>query len=1429
MTRTNLGHHLAWLLNRGPSLYPPLELPTRTDEQGTTTEKGNQLPQIPERPASVSTRSSITKVQNPSGTGLESTVEDGRHLTAESDMARLQFAPQPANKPRMLSCMNNASSSTPRTPSTGSIKEPFSERLDPQSRNSTKGSLNFLCLDYVDPEGADNYRTWTGKQYDLAAIPSQTLSARKTPFRSAVPLELKSSVIDVDTIDLTGDIEESTSSSGTIEAFGEPRRVWREDFASRKEPLEKRGKKRKSEEYQSDLLSPRKDSPRNRSPAKPSRADDFVDIESLCSLPRSQKSPTRQTTRPSPDHVREEGQRSPSRRRGLKRTIADSEDEEGGEELAHDGCGVLQWDSDEGLYPDLSACQATPQAKVGDSPEQKADGLKDISKNNSREVSVASPLQHDSPTKRPGASQLAEPSDFPTFSNSYTPQENSDPNVLKFLALSPQSIDQAIANLRRTLSANAEIVYQRAMEGQAAPPDLINQNKALISRIEAIEKLQAERAAYEASASKKDELKKMIIRVVEQGGDVSTKAAELAESRAIAKAMQEIEARISGLLPQADIFASIEVDSLKTPEQNVLVEATQHFGRHTEPAHLRLGGRSRSPAPQIQPPLSTTPDLPASAAQSAFNHGIQVGRNVFAPSSPVLVPSKGDASFGTQTRAPANTNPGRSSNTGLFDDDEFMIDDDEEIFTRNMGSPTLPNGEMDEFDLDADDNELLEVAKNVEGSFSLATEDHHLQNRRVFAETSGNSSRVPPTKKPSADPASLMSHPWSKDVKAAMRDCFHLRGFRPNQLEAINATLSGKDVFVLMPTGGGKSLCYQLPSVISSGRTRGVTIVISPLLSLMEDQVSHLEKLKIKAFVINGEVDAERRKWVLETLASSRADQLIQLLYITPEMINKNQRLLNSLQKLHRNNKLARIVIDEAHCVSQWGHDFRPDYKELGEIRAKFPGVPVMALTATATENVKVDVMHNLGMIGCEVYSQSFNRPNLTYEVRPKKSAKDVIPSIAETIITSYKNQSGIIYCLSRSDCEKIAKQLRKEYGIKAAHYHAGMDPDARTAVQRNWQSGKCHVIVATIAFGMGIDKPDVRFVIHHTMPKSLEGYYQETGRAGRDGKRSGCYLYYGYRDTGALKRMIDEGEGSREQKDRQRQMLRNVIQFCENRSDCRRVQILAYFNESFRREDCNNCCDNCKSDSVFEVHDLTQHAASAVSLVRYFEEKEENVSLLYCVDIFRGVTTKKIKDEHKRLPQYGAGSDLAPGEAERLFYRLLSEEAFEEKNIVNSRGFASQYIYLGRRAADFENGLRQLKLQVRVSPNGKSKARRANHGTGVRAAVEDYPQSTNVSSPIQSASRRRNRNLTARETHSSDEDEDSDGFEPIRIAGKPRPHEANVVGPPITGDEKLRGLDKNHKMILEDFMQRAKDECHKVSSGSQQQKCGFPNICNRS
>ncbi|OJZ79681.1 hypothetical protein ASPFODRAFT_54801, partial [Aspergillus luchuensis CBS 106.47] len=550
------------------------------------------------------------------------------------------------------------------------------------------------------------------------------------------------------------------------------------------------------------------------------------------------------------------------------------------------------------------------------------------------------------------------------------------------------------------------------------------------------------------------------------------------------------------------------------------------------------------------------------------------------------------------------------------------------------------------------------------------------------------SQELPVNKPVRSDHANQRSYPWSEDVLDALQNRFHLSHFRPNQLEAINATLGGKDTFVLMPTGGGKSLCYQLPAVVTTGSTSGTTVVVSPLLSLMEDQVQHLRRLKVRAVVLNSETPPDTRNRILGSLfAEQTTEEYIELLYITPEMINNSPRLLQILEQLHRSRKLARLVVDEAHCVSQWGHDFRPDYKALGSLRARFPGVPLIALTATATENVKVDITHNLKMEGCEIFTQSFNRPNLTYEVRSKVKGRKLIGRIAETISSTYKNQSGIVYCLSRRTCETVAKDLCDIHDIQAAYYHAGMAPAARAHVQKCWQDGIYHVVVATIAFGMGIDKPDVRFVIHHSIPKSLEGYYQETGRAGRDGKPSGCYLYYGYGDIATIRRMIEDGEGNAAQKSRQRQMLRHVVQYCENRSDCRRAQVLAYFNERFCPAECNATCDNCRSDTAFEVRDYSQYAVSAIGLVRHFQETKERVTLLYCMAVFRG--GRKLKSpRHAEIPWYRRGSDLTLGEVERLFYRLLSEEALSEDNFfIKHSSIAVQYVKLGHRATEFERG----------------------------------------------------------------------------------------------------------------------------------------------
>ncbi|KAF1837972.1 hypothetical protein BDW02DRAFT_627523 [Decorospora gaudefroyi] len=785
---------------------------------------------------------------------------------------------------------------------------------------------------------------------------------------------------------------------------------------------------------------------------------------------------------------------------------------------------------------------------------------------------------------------------------------------------------------------------------------------------------------------------------------------------------------------------------------------------------------------------------------------------------------------------------------------ELDFNDNEKLFSNNMGESHRPIKIEDDYDFGADfgtddDDEFLHEISNIENqappdAFDWKGERTETRvqthSREVFRETSTNkvpaksnmqlSPKKPQLNMPAKNHAG-MNFPWSQDLRNALIRRFGLRGFRPGQLEAINTTLSGEHCFVLMPTGGGKSLCYQLPSVIASGKTRGVTIVVSPLLSLMEDQVEACkQRFKMQAFLINGESTMAQKNMIMDKLSGPDPANCIQILYVTPEMLSKNQRMISAFQQLYSGGNFARIVIDEAHCVSQWGHDFRPDYKALGDVVRQFTGVPVIALTATATTLVRADVVSNLGIQGCRQFSQSFNRPNLRYEVVPKP--KGVINSIAALIKENYRGKSGIIYCLSRKGCEQVAEKL-SELGILAYHYHAGMGSAERSEVQRKWQTNEYHVIVATIAFGMGIDKADVRYVIHHSLPKSLEGYYQETGRAGRDGKRSGCYLYYQYGDSRILRKMIDEGEGSREQKQRLRDMLRTVIQYCENKADCRRAQVLGYFSEAFDSSKCGATCDNCVSGDTFVTKDLTEYAAMAIKLVN--KVHEGNVTMHQCVDAFRGAPNARIKSSGLQECGWGFGKDLERGDNERIFQHLIDAGAFKEESKANKSGFSTNYLHPASTRNDYESGRKRLNLQVRSSPvAGHAEtpvAKKTKTKTKTKKQQSQFP-STNIPSPVRApkqkirsfayagdeddnehafdAPRHPTRTTkTARGYQADDfvvdEAEDDSDFAPVRVAKSSKPTKAKGLGAPITSDQRTEELTECQRDILRDFMDGAK------------------------
>ena len=862
----------------------------------------------------------------------------------------------------------------------------------------------------------------------------------------------------------------------------------------------------------------------------------------------------------------------------------------------------------------------------------------------------------------------------------------------QFTSLTETAFARQIAKLEEHVEKYREVIW--ACDGDV-PPSVLQDIKPWKQKLKACHSLVSLKKEVENATAHENELKQKLYKLIEDDQEDTTRLQSVrVEVKNFKRTLSALKFNVVQLVKNSGILEDDAQNGLGREEtSDSVVLSTQYQGFTEGSPSKRVPNSNLVPRSHVDPHFNTSPrkhprDSPIrpvlsvpngsrtvmpSAGQDMQCEFMDLDKNQFTRSNKQSLQEKHCQK--------ENIEPLHNAH-----EEDFFEEEDEAMFSTTMGSPPARIGDDDDsYGYYDEDDEMLEAAVALEhdssSAQSLANNKRYSsalttvsQNETRSQKARSNNSPPKKSKQHLSMTGPGMQHPWSADVRTALLDCFHLRGFRPNQLPAVNATLSGKDAFVLMPTGGGKSLCYQLPSVVRSGKTRGVTVVISPLLSLMEDQVQHMQELNIQAFVLNGECSAEERQQILRALKGPRVEEFIQLLYVTPEMINKSGSVVDCFRSLHSRHRLARIVIDEAHCVSQWGHDFRPDYKLLGDVRRQFAGVPVMALTATATENVKVDVLHNLGMIGCEVFTSSFNRPGLYYEVRQKGKGKEVLDNIAEIINKKYRMQSGIIYCLSRKNCEDIAGKLRDNYSIRAHHYHAGMEPEEKKQVQREWQEGKYKVIVATIAFGMGIDKANVRFVIHHSIPKSLEGYYQETGRAGRDGKRSDCFLFYGYQDTGVLRKFIDDSDGSSEQKERQRQMLRKMVQFCENRSDCRRAQILAYFGETFRHEDCQNSCDNCRSESTFQMQDFTDFAAAAVRLVK--ELQNSKVTLLHCVDVFRGSKSKKITDAgHDRIEEYGVGRDVDRADAERLFYRLLSEDALQEFNRVNKAGFAAQYL----------------------------------------------------------------------------------------------------------------------------------------------------------
>ncbi|RYV52769.1 DNA helicase RecQ [Pengzhenrongella frigida] len=530
---------------------------------------------------------------------------------------------------------------------------------------------------------------------------------------------------------------------------------------------------------------------------------------------------------------------------------------------------------------------------------------------------------------------------------------------------------------------------------------------------------------------------------------------------------------------------------------------------------------------------------------------------------------------------------------------------------------------------------------------------------------------------------------------------FGYDAFRGDQAEIIQTLVDGGDALVLMPTGGGKSLCYQIPALVRPG----VGVVVSPLIALMQDQVDALSALGVRAGFLNSTQDAVARRRVEAAFVAGELD----LLYLAPERL----RVPSTMDLLDR-GQIALFAIDEAHCVSQWGHDFRPDYLQLSVLHERWPDVPRIALTATATATTHAEIAQRLQLTDARHFVASFDRPNIQYRIAAKNNPRS---QLLDLLRSEHPGDAGIVYCLSRASVEKTAQYL-VDQGIPALPYHAGLDSRVRAANQARFLREDSLVMVATIAFGMGIDKPDVRFVAHLDLPKSVEGYYQETGRAGRDGLPSTAWLAYGLQDVVQQRRMIDTSDGDAAHRRRLSAHLDAMLALCET-VECRRVQILAYFGQS--SEPCGNC-DTCLAPP--ETWDGTVPAQKVLSAVtRLDREHGQRFGAGHLVDILLGKLTPRVSQHgHEALSVFGIGTDLSDAEWRGVVRQLLAQGLLA----VDADGYGT--LLLTEASAGVLRGSRTVLLR-REAPRAPGRAARTPRAgrRGAAPAADLDPAATGV------------------------------------------------------------------------------------------------------
>ncbi|WP_174824260.1 MULTISPECIES: DNA helicase RecQ [Pseudonocardia] len=530
----------------------------------------------------------------------------------------------------------------------------------------------------------------------------------------------------------------------------------------------------------------------------------------------------------------------------------------------------------------------------------------------------------------------------------------------------------------------------------------------------------------------------------------------------------------------------------------------------------------------------------------------------------------------------------------------------------------------------------------------------------------------------------------SSDPQEVLRRVFGYDAFRGDQQEIVSHVVAGGDALVLMPTGGGKSLCYQVPALVREG----TGVVVSPLIALMQDQVDALQALGVRAGFLNSTQDADERRLTEQEFLAGELD----LLYLAPERLR-----VESTVRLLERGRIALFAIDEAHCVAQWGHDFRPDYLLLSELHGRWPDVPRIALTATATEATRTEIAQRLQLTDARHFVASFDRPNIQYRIAPKNEPRK---QLLELLRAEHAGDSGIVYCLSRKSVEQTAEFLSGQ-GIRALPYHAGLE----AAVRRNNQSRFLRedglVMVATIAFGMGIDKPDVRFVAHLDLPKSVEGYYQETGRAGRDGEPSTAWLAYGLADVVQQRKMIDDSEGDAAHKRRLGMHLDAMLALCET-TECRRVQLLRYFGQDAGTSRCGNC-DTCLTPvSSWDGTVAAQKALSAVWRLK--NERRQSFGAVHLIDILLGRRTAKVEQfSHDQLSVFGIGTELSEPQWRSVIRQLVA------RRLLAVGGLHSTLVFTDDSPAVMRG---EKPLMLRSEPERAARSR-SRSGPGSKPAVE--------------------------------------------------------------------------------------------------------------